>query len=151
AFLTKIVIPLVIIFNIATNLLGVFPIIAGMIVIMIFMLLISRAGTSDPVHNLCFCYLNIGWLGLPIASVFFGKGAATVIVAAYVGSALFGNSVGVGLMVKNKKLKDRILQTLQAPPVWALLVGFLCIPLRPWLEEFGAPVYDVLKFLMGFL
>jgi len=151
SFLTKIVIPLVIIFNIATNRSGVFPILFGMIVIMTVMLLISRVSSRDPIQNLCFCYLNIGWLGLPVASTFFGDGAAMVIIAAYVGSSLFGNSVGVGLMMEDNNLKSRILQTVQAPPVLALLIGVACMPFKDQIEEFFVPAYEILKWTMGFL
>ncbi|SLM65113.1 MULTISPECIES: hypothetical protein [Dickeya] len=54
ALLTKIVIPLVIIFHIATHRAGVFVIMLGMIVMMGVMLLVSRLQTRDPVQNLCF-------------------------------------------------------------------------------------------------
>ena len=128
ALLTKWVIPAVIIYNIATHRPGVFTIMLGMMAIMGSMLLLSRVFTKDPVQNLCFCYLNIGWLGLPIASTLFGDGAAMVIIAAYVGSSLFGNSVGVGLMASGENMATRLRQTLKAPPVWALLVGIACIP-----------------------
>lgn len=134
ALLTKFVIPLVIIFNIATHRPGVFSIMVGMMVMMAILLLLSRTQTRDPVQNLCFCYLNIGWLGLPVAGTLFGDGAAMVIIAAYVGSSLFGNSVGVGLMAHGQNLKARIRQTMQAPPVWALLVGLVMIPFGP---QFG--------------
>ncbi|AXF85302.1 hypothetical protein DTO96_101032 [Ephemeroptericola cinctiostellae] len=148
--LTKVVIPLVIIYNIATHQSGTFVIMAGIIVMMFLMLCLSRMVTKDPVQNLCFFYLNIGWLGLPIASTLFGDGAAMVIIAAYVGSSLFGNSIGVGLMAHGQDIKTRIWQTLQAPPVWALLVGILCLPLHNSIEALK-PIYDVLKFLMGFM
>jgi len=151
ALLTKWVIPSVIIYNIATHRVGVFAIMLGMIAMMGLMLLLSRVFTRDPVQTLCFCYLNIGWLGLPIASTLFGDGAAMVIIAAYVGSSLFGNSVGVGLMAHGQDLKTRLRQTLQAPPVWALLLGLACIPFGKQIEHYAKPVYDVLKFLMGFL
>ncbi|AXE32644.1 permease [Chromobacterium phragmitis] len=151
ALLTKLVIPLVIIYNIATHRPGVFAVMAGMMVMMISLLLLSRIKTRDPVHNLCFSYLNIGWLGMPIASTLFGDGAAMVFIAAYVGSSLLGNSVGVGLMAQGSNLKTRMLETLKAPPVWALLVGVGCIPFGPQLEAHARPVYEVLKFLMSFL
>ena len=123
----------------------------GMMAIMGSMLLLSRVFTKDPVQNLCFCYLNIGWLGLPIASTLFGDGAAMVIIAAYVGSSLFGNSVGVGLMASGENMATRLRQTLKAPPVWALLVGIACIPFGEQLGHYAKPVYEVLKLLMGFL
>ncbi|WP_020559390.1 AEC family transporter [Thiofilum flexile] len=151
ALLTKWVIPLVLIYNIATHQPGVFVIMLGMVVMVAIMLLLSRAFTPDPVQNLCFCYLNIGWLGLPVASTLFGDGAAMVIIAAYVGSSLWGNSVGVGLMAQGQNLKSRLLQTLKAPPVWALIVGLACIPFATQIEHYARPVYEVLKFLMVFL
>ncbi|WP_020561210.1 AEC family transporter [Thiofilum flexile] len=151
ALLTKWVIPLVIIYNIATHRSGVFVIMLGMIVMMGIMLGLSRIFTRDPVQNLCFCYLNIGWLGLPVASTLFGDSAAMVIIAAYVGSSLFGNSVGVGLMAHGQDLKTRLIQTLKAPPVWALMVGLACIPFASQIEHYTKPVYEVLKFVMSFL
>lgn len=123
----------------------------GMMIMMGGMLLLSRTQTSDPVQNLCFCYLNIGWLGLPVVDTLFGDGAAMVIIAAYVGSSLLGNSVGVGLMAHGQNPRERIRQTLQAPPVLALLIGLVMIPFGPQLEAYGKPVYEVLKFLMSFL
>lgn len=151
ALLTKIVIPTVIIFNIATHKSGVFAIMLGIIAMMSLMILISRLVTRDPVQMLCYCYLNIGWLGLPIATTLFGDEAAMVIVAAYVGSSLFGNSVGVGLMIHGQDWKTRLRQTLKAPPVWALLIGLAGIPFGAQIEHYARPAYDVLKFLMGFL
>jgi predicted permease len=151
AFLTKVVIPIVIIFNIATSDQDVYVVIVGMMIIMGIMLLISRAGSNDPINNLCFCYLNIGWLGLPLITVFFGDQAAMVAIAAYVGSSLFGNSIGVGLMTKHQSLKERVVQTLSAPPVWSLIIGLACLPLRIYIEEYFTAVYAISKFLMSLL
>ena len=151
ALLTKIVIPFVIVYNIATARADVFMVIGWMAITMSAMLLISRFATKDPVRNLCFCYLNIGWLGLPIATSLFGDGAATIIIAAYVGSSLFGNSVGAGLMAGNGDWRTRIKQTLQAPPVWALLIGLAVVPFGASVEPPLRPLYGVAKFLMSFL
>jgi hypothetical protein len=151
AFLTKVVIPWVIIFNIATSNADVFAIIIGMMVIMSIMLGMCRIVSNDPIQNLCFCYLNIGWLGLPLAAIFFGDKAATVAIAAYVGSSLFGNSIGASLMVKHHDFKSQIIQTLRAPPVWSLLVGLICVPFRGYMEAYLMTVYDISKFLMSFL
>ena len=148
--LTMVIIPIVIVYNIATHKDGTFVIMFGMVAIMLILLLGSRRFTNDPVQNLCFCYLNIGWLGLPIASSLFGESAAMVIIAAYVGSSLFGNSIGVGLMAHGQNIGARVKQTLKAPPVWALLVGVCCIPFRNYIETPVKPIYDVMKFLMGF-
>ncbi|MGC0152815.1 permease [Chromobacterium vaccinii] len=151
ALLTKFVIPLVIIYNIAAHRPGVFAVMAGTMAMMAALLLLSRLSTRDPVRNLCFSYLNIGWLGMPVASTLFGDGAATVFIAAYVGSSLLGNSVGVGLMAGGGSLKARAWETLKAPPVWALLAGVALMPFGPQLQAYARPGYEVLKFLMSLL
>lgn len=151
AFLTRFIIPLVIIFNIATHKPGVFVIMLATVVMMCIMLLISRLKSNDPVANLCFSYWNIGWLGMPVASSLFGDGAAMVFIASYVGSSLFGNSIGTSMMAHGGSLARRLIQTLKAPPVWSLLLGVLALPLGPFMEQHGHGVYEVLKFLMSFL
>lgn len=151
SLLTKTVIPLVIIYNISTYKPGVFAIMISMIIMMSLMVLSGRIFTRDPVKILCFCYLNIGWLGLPIAGALFGNEASMVIIAAYVGSSLFGNSVGVGLMESHGKPWDRLKKISTAPPVWALLIGICCIPFGHAIEQYGQEFYHFLKFLMSFL
>jgi malate permease and related proteins len=115
------------------------------------MLLISRIVSKDPIQNLNFCYPNIGWLGLPVASALFDDSAAMAMIAAYIGNSLFGNSVGVSLMIRGHGLKSKILQTLKTPPMVALLIGLACMPFKDVLEEFGMPAYEILKFVMSFL
>lgn len=151
ALLTLWVIPLVIVYNIATHRPGVFAVMVGMMAIMAAMLALSRSKTRDPVQNLCFFYLNVGWLGLPVAGTLFGDGAAMVIISAYIGNSLFGNSIGVGLLAEGEDRRSRILRTLRAPPVWAMLVGLLCMPFGRQVEAWGTPLYEVLKFAMGLL
>ena len=128
ALLSKWVIPLVIIYNIATHRPGVFAVMAGIAAIMALLLLLGRRISRDPVHNLCFCYLNIGWLGPLVASALFGDGAAMVIIAAYVGSSCLATPSAWACWPR-ASTGARLRQTLQAPPVWALLVGS---PACPW-------------------
>lgn len=151
ALLTQGVIPLVIIYNIATYRAGIFFIMLGMMLMMGGMVLLGRLLTRDPIQVLCLCYLNIGWLGLPVASTFFGHDAASVIIAAYIGSSLLGNSMGVALMTQSHNRTARLRQTLRAPPVWSLVLGLLGIPFGAEIEAQAQPLYEVLKHAMGFL
>ena len=112
--LTKIVITLVIIYNIATYRADVFILMAAMIIMRSCMLLISRFITKDTVKRLCFCYLNIGWLALPVASTVWGDGAARLLIAVYTGSSIFGNSVGAGLLSNGPA--RRLLTKRRSPP-----------------------------------
>lgn len=149
SFLSKIIIPLVIIFNIATYQQGVFLIMLWLF-LMMAMLLLGRKLYADPVQNLCFFYLNIGWLGLPIASSIFGETAAVIMIAAYIGSSLFGNTIGAGLLVQHSP-HTRVKQWLTMPPLWALSIGLACMPWGQEIQHYGQNVYALSKFLMSFL
>ena len=84
--LTRIAIPVVIVFNIATRFDSMSPIIIATALCMLVMMMVCQRLMRDPVKSLCFSYLNIGWLGLPVASALFGNDASAIIIAAYVGS-----------------------------------------------------------------
>jgi len=147
-WLTKVIIPFVIVFNIATHFNAMGTVIIATAISMLIMLYIGRRMTNDPVMNLCFSYLNIGWLGLPVASALFGNGAALIVVAAYVGSSIVGNSVGAGLLSGNGFNLSKIVRT---PPVLALLAGILLIPFSQQIAQACDEMYAAAKFLMSFL
>lgn len=148
AFLTKLIIPFVIIFNIATHFRSMGEIIIVTVIVMLVLLGVSRFIVRDPVKNICFCYLNIGWLGLPVASSLFGNDAAVIIIAAYIGSSIVGNSVGAGILSANG-LNMRKIATM--PPVIALISGLLLLPFGDQVTVYFSAVYEVSKFLMSFL
>ncbi|EAV6575626.1 permease, partial [Salmonella enterica] len=146
--LTKIIIPVVITFNISTQFSDMGGIISATALIMLIMIAIGKYTNQDPVMTLCFVYLNIGWLGLPVASALFGNDAAIIFIAAYVGSSIIGNSAGAGMLSGNKSSLIKILKT---PPVMALIIGILLIPLRQQIVLWFDYVYDLAKFLLNFL
>lgn len=145
--LTRAAIPVVIIFNIATHFDSMSTIIIATAVAMLIMLIASRYTIRDPIKSLCFSYLNIGWLGLPVATALSGSEAATIVIAAYVGSSIVGNSVGAGMLSGNRFNLRKLVQT---PPVLALIVGIALIPLRQHISLWFADIYSVAKFLMSF-
>lgn len=149
--LNRFVIPLVIIYNIATHQAGVFIIISASIIMMITMLLISRLFTGDPIKDLCFCYLNVGWLGLPIASTLFGSLAAMIFIAIYVGSSIFGNSIGAGMLSQTQGIKSKLINTLQSPPIIAFIIGLLAIPIQHLIASYFHTIYEIFKFILSFL
>ena len=146
--LTRVAIPVVIIFNIATRFGSMSTIILATAISMFIMLMASRYILRDPIKSLCFSYLNIGWLGLPVATALFGNEAATIIIAAYVGSSIVGNSVGAGMLSDHQFNLFKLAQT---PPVLALIVGAALIPFSQQISLWFDGLYDVAKFLMSFL
>ncbi|WP_416413544.1 AEC family transporter [Pantoea sp. App145] len=146
--LTRVAIPIVIIFNISTRFGSMSTIIITTAISMLIMLMASRYIIRDPIKSLCFSYLNIGWLGLPVATALFGNEAATIIIAAYVGSSIVGNSVGAGMLSGHHFNPVKLVQT---PPVLALILGAMLIPFSQQITLWFADLYDVAKFLMSFL
>ncbi|UTC46991.1 permease [Treponema vincentii] len=149
--LTRLAIPMVIIYNIATFHSDLFFIITAMIVMLTAMMLLSRLFTSDAVERLCFFYLNIGWLALPVVTAVWGDSAAMAILSLYIGNSLFGNSIGAGMLINNGAVKIDIKRTLQSPPVAALIIGVACIPFGDVFRHYLPPVYRMVKWLLTFL
>lgn len=147
-FLTKIIIPVVIIFNISTQFSNMGSIISVTALTMLSMIIIGKYLIRDPVMILCFTYLNIGGLGLPIASALFGNDAAHIVIAAYVGSSVVGNSVGASMLSCKKFNPVKLLQT---PPVVALFIGIFLIPFSEKINLWFYGFYEAAKFLMSFL
>lgn len=146
--LTRIAIPVVIVFNISTRFSSMSTIIIATAICMLILLAACRLIMRDPVRSLCFSYLNIGWLGLPVGSALFGNDAATIIIAAYVGSSIIGNSLGAGMLSGSKLNLAGLLRT---PPVLALIAGTALIPFSHEVTRWCDGLYDVAKFLMSFL
>lgn len=114
--------------------------------------------TKDPVKNLCFCYVNIGCIGIPLGTAMFpdpsGSGlptASSLIITVYVGGSIFGNSVSASLLQEGvTSHKDKILGVLKAPPIIALIIGLLLMPFGEEISKYGKDVFIALKFIMSF-
>ncbi|MFC0180573.1 permease [Thorsellia kenyensis] len=149
--LSKIVIPLVIIYNIFASEHDFFVIIVASFLIMAFMLQLAKRLTKDPVEELCFCYLNIGWLALPLAHAIFGNEPASVILAFYVGSSIQANLASVTLFSSKLTWQSKVVKLLKAPHIWAILVGITLIPFKEPLMQMTLWPYIGMKFLMSAL
>ena len=145
--LTKFIIPVVIIYNIATNFSNMGVVLITTIVVMSIMLLTGKFLRINPVSTLCFSYLNIGWLGLPVAASLFGNQAAAIFISAYIGSSIVGNSLGAWLLTG---IRFNIRKLIQMPPVIALIIGCILLPLGKQIRELDL-IYSLAKFLMSFL
>ncbi|MCL7798685.1 hypothetical protein M8990_00645 [Pasteurella multocida] len=114
-FLTKCVIPAVIVYNIATYKKGFLVIMLGTMLMLLILFLISRVYQENPVKRLCFFYLNIAWFGLPIGNAIWGSEAAMILISVYIGSSLFCNSACVSLMSSGTTWKKQLSQLAHRP------------------------------------
>lgn len=93
-------------------------------------LLIKRSVGKDFDGNLlkgAFSYYNIGWFGIPIVMALFGEEQMPLIISAYVGNALYGDTIGYYLMSRTKGLsvKAAIAKIFKIPAIYACIVAGL--------------------------
>lgn len=96
-FLTRFIVPVVIIVNTSAQFSNMGNMISVTAVIILAILTLEKYISGDPVMIRCFTYLNIGWSGLPVASALFVNDAALIVITAYTGSSVAGNSAGASM------------------------------------------------------
>jgi len=144
--LTKCVIPFVIVWNIAIYFEQMALIIVFTVLVISVLFFISYKLTGNATSSLCLCYLNIGWLGLPIVASLFGDEAARFMLAVYIGSSIFGNSIGANYL-SGTPISFR--NVISSPPVIALILGFILIPFNALIIQYGQSIYQLSKFMMS--
>ncbi len=72
-----------------------------------------------------FSYYNIGWFGIPIVMALFGEKQMPLIISAYVGNALYGDTIGFFLMSRTKGIspKEAVLKVFKIPAIYACAVA----------------------------
>ncbi|GHE33161.1 AEC family transporter [Sphingobacterium griseoflavum] len=72
-----------------------------------------------------FSYYNIGWFGIPIVMALFGEKQMPLIISAYVGNALYGDTIGFFLMSRTKGIsaKEAVVNVFKIPAIYACAVA----------------------------
>ncbi|MFD2438328.1 AEC family transporter [Modicisalibacter luteus] len=125
AILTRILIPFVIAYNLLTYQAGTALLAIFCFIFCGVLFLLGQVFWRDKLRSLTFSYLNIGWLGLPLAIAIFGDAASRIIIAAYIGGSVFGNIACVLAMQDEASGRDMIRNTVSSPPVLAVFSGLL--------------------------
>lgn len=154
ALLARLLIPLIVIYNMVFYKQGSLWLIGFSIFSSLFLFGLFYFFSKDKLRALCFSYLNGVWLGFPFALALFGPEALNTIVALYIGGSLFGNvSAVVAVSPDRQDPKFIIKNMLKSPPVIALTVAavlsfwdFSTYELHP-LIQWG---YAANKFLVTF-
>lgn len=149
--LTKVCIPYVIVYNLLTYQAGTALLAGFSFVFCVLLFLIGRALWKDRLAALTFSYLNIGWLGLPLAIAIFGDTASRIIIAAYIGSSVFGNIASVAALQPRADWRVTIKRTLVSPPVLAVLagLGLRWLPIELAASDALRMGYELAKHLMS--
>ncbi|TDX32880.1 hypothetical protein DFO67_101174 [Modicisalibacter xianhensis] len=150
AILTRGLIPFVIAYNLLTYQAGTALLAIFCFVFCTVLFLSAQVFWRDKLRSLTFSYLNIGWLGLPLAIAIFGDAASRIIIAAYIGGSVFGNIACVLAMQDKASGRDMVRNTLFSPPVLAVFAGLSLHVLPLGLAESSllAMAYELAKQLM---
>jgi len=74
-----------------------------------------------------FSYYNIGWFGIPVVMALFGEEQMPLIISAYVGNVLYGDTVGYYLMsrTKNIPVKTAAAKVFKIPAIYACAMAIV--------------------------
>jgi predicted permease len=74
-----------------------------------------------------FSYYNIGWFGIPVVMALFGQEQMPLIISAYVGNVLYGDTIGYYLMSRSKGIpvKTATAKVFKIPAIYACLLAVL--------------------------
>ncbi len=91
-----------------------------------------------------FSYFNIGWFGIPVTLALFGEEQMPLIISAYVGNVLYGDTVGFYLMSRTKDLpvREAVKNVFKIPAIYACV---LAVGLNLWGVEFPESLEPVSK------
>lgn len=124
ALLARLLIPLIIIYNMVFYKQGSLWLIGFSIFSSLFLFGLFYFFSKDKLRALCFSYLNGVWLGFPFALALFGPDALNTIVALYIGGSLFGNVSAVVAVSAEKQTPQFIIKNmLKSPPVIGLSIA----------------------------
>jgi len=124
ALLARLLIPLIVIYNMVFYKPGSLWLIGFSIFSSLFLFSLFFLFSKDKLRALCFSYLNGVWLGFPFALAVFGPDALNTIVALYIGGSLFGNVSAVVAVSAEKQAPQFIIKNmLKSPPVIALSIA----------------------------
>lgn len=162
--LSLVVIPVVIVFHVAGGSAALAALMLCALVWMLALFGIAQWLSREPVDALCLCYLNIGWLGLPVAASALGPPAVSLFTAFYIASSILGNALGPAWLLHRARDASAIgspaagsartgwwRHAWRTPALRAMLVGLCLLPCGPWLAAHAAWLDQGARVLLGVL
>jgi malate permease and related proteins len=148
--LLYVLIPLVIFDNLLKAELSQVAIVSGIIFLLAALmngpaLLAGRYYGKDIEQNLLSCsysYFNIGWFGIPVVMALFGEEKMPLIISAYMGNVLYGDTVGYYLISRSKDLpvSASVKNVLKIPAIYAGAAALIANALGVEMPENLEPV-----------
>lgn len=100
----------------------------------------------------CFSFFNVAFFGMPVASALFGEAAVSTIICAFVGTALYGDTIGYYLVARTKKDKRRAAsKALRIPLFYAFVLAVVLKLSGVEAPESVRPAADTVSTLVSVL
>ncbi|MDR6789974.1 putative permease [Sphingomonas sp. BE138] len=81
---------------------------------------------DPPLLSASFSFFNIAFFGMPVASALFGEAAVSTIICAFVGTALYGDTIGYYLVARTAEGKKRAAsKALRIPLFYAFVLAVI--------------------------
>jgi len=107
---------------------------------------------DPPLLSASFSFFNVAFFGMPVASALFGEAAISTIVCAFVGTALYGDTIGYYLVARTKEGKRRAAsKALRIPLFYAFALAVILKSLGVETPDDVQPVADVLSTVVSVL
>lgn len=118
--------------------------------------LVSKYLVKDFNRYLLLCsyaYFNIGWFGIPVVLALFGEQQMPLIISAYMGNVLYGDTIGYYLVSRSKDLpvKESVKNVLKIPAIYACAAAIAANLLGFQLPESLAPVMKGVSWILSAL
>jgi len=99
-----------------------------------------------------FSFFNVAFFGLPVSQALFGEVGASTVICAYIGSALYGDTIGYFLIARTKEgARKAATKALRVPVVYVVIGAIIAKLAGVTLPEGVAPVVSVVGTLVSIL
>lgn len=99
-----------------------------------------------------FSFFNVAFFGMPVASALFGEAAVSTIICAFVGTALYGDTIGYYLVARTKEGKRRAAsKALRIPLFYAFVLAVILKTAGVEVPDGVRPVADTLSTAVSVL
>ncbi|MCF0041280.1 AEC family transporter [Dyadobacter fanqingshengii] len=109
------------------------------------------ASETDPLLlRSSFSFFNVAFFGIPTVTALFGEDKVNVLICIYLGSALYGDTIGYFQIAKTKYPTGKALkEMLSIPFLYVFMAGIICKIAGLETPEFVKPVLNVVSFAVS--
>ncbi|PZO75352.1 MAG: hypothetical protein DI640_04890 [Sphingomonas taxi] len=99
-----------------------------------------------------FSFFNVAFFGVPVSQALFGEVGVSTVICAYIGSALYGNTIGYFLIARTKEgTRKAATKALRVPLVYVVIGSLLAKWGGVTMPEAAAPIVSIAGTLVSVL